>query len=196
MQVNYDKLWKLMIDKKINKTQLSEKAGITTNAMAKLGRNESVQVEILAKICNILDCNIEDIMELKSTCGEEIPMKVILETGDLLNCSNIKKASILSMYAGADYIKTSTGKEKISATPEAVYVMCTAIKEYFEETGNKIGLKPAGGLNTVQDALIYYTIVKEVLGKEWLTNKMFRLGTSRLANLLLSAVQGKEVKYF
>ncbi|MEE3414398.1 deoxyribose-phosphate aldolase [Segatella bryantii] len=138
----------------------------------------------------------EDIMELKSTCGEEIPMKVILETGDLLNCSNIKKASILSMYAGADYIKTSTGKEKISATPEAVYVMCTAIKEYFEETGNKIGLKPAGGLNTVQDALIYYTIVKEVLGKEWLTNKMFRLGTSRLANLLLSAVQGKEVKYF
>ncbi|UKK74505.1 deoxyribose-phosphate aldolase [Segatella bryantii] len=138
----------------------------------------------------------EDIMELKSTCGEEIPMKVILETGDLLNCSNIKKASILSMYAGADYIKTSTGKEKISATPEAVYVMCTAIKEYFEETGNKIGLKPAGGLNTVQDALIYYTIVKEVLGKEWLTNKMFRLGTSRLANLLLSAVQGKEIKYF
>lgn len=138
----------------------------------------------------------EDIMELKSTCGEEIPMKVILETGDLLNCSNIKKASILSMYAGADYIKTSTGKEKISATPEAVYVMCTAIKEYFKETGNKIGLKPAGGLNTVQDALIYYTIVKEVLGKEWLTNKMFRLGTSRLANLLLSAVQGKEVKYF
>lgn len=138
----------------------------------------------------------EDIMELKSTCGEEIPMKVILETGDLLNCSNIKKASILSMYAGADYIKTSTGKEKISATPEAVYVMCTAIKEYFEETGNKIGLKPAGGLNTVQDALIYYTIVKEVLGEEWLTNKMFRLGTSRLANLLLSAVQGKEVKYF
>ncbi|OYP55959.1 deoxyribose-phosphate aldolase [Segatella bryantii] len=138
----------------------------------------------------------EDIMELKSTCGEEIPMKVILETGDLLNCSNIKKASILSMYAGADYIKTSTGKEKISANPEAVYVMCTAIKEYFEETGNKIGLKPAGGLNTVQDALIYYTIVKEVLGKEWLTNKMFRLGTSRLANLLLSAVQGKEVKYF
>lgn len=138
----------------------------------------------------------EDIMELKSTCGEEIPMKVILETGDLLNCSNIKKASILSIYAGADYIKTSTGKEKISATPEAVYVMCTAIKEYFEETGNKIGLKPAGGLNTVQDALIYYTIVKEVLGEEWLTNKMFRLGTSRLANLLLSAVQGKEVKYF
>ena len=137
----------------------------------------------------------EDISELKQACGDA-PMKVILETGDLKTASNIKKASILSMYAGADYIKTSTGKEKISATPEAAYVMCQAIKEYYDETGIQIGFKPAGGLNTVSDALIYYTIVKEVLGEKWLTNKWLRLGTSRLANLLLSEIIGKETKFF
>lgn len=138
----------------------------------------------------------DDINELKECCGEEIPMKVILETGDLKNDSNIKKAAILAMYAGADYIKTSTGKEKISATPEAVYVMCKAIKEYHDETGIQIGLKPAGGINTVMDAVIFYTIVKEVLGEKWLTNKWFRLGTSRLTNLLLSEITGSEIKYF
>jgi deoxyribose-phosphate aldolase len=100
------------------------------------------------------------------------------------------------MYAGADYIKTSTGKEKISATPEAAYVMCQAIKEYYDQTGIQIGFKPAGGINTVMDALIYYTIVKEVLGEKWLTNKWFRLGTSRLANLLLSELTGQETKFF
>ena len=123
-------------------------------------------------------------------------MKVILETGDLGSCSNIKTASILSMYSGADYIKTSTGKEKVSATPEAAYVMCQAIKEYYDETGIQVGFKPAGGINTVMDALTYYTIVKEILGEKWLTNKWFRLGTSRLANLLLSELEGKEVKFF
>ena len=100
------------------------------------------------------------------------------------------------MYAGADYIKTSTGKENVSATPEAVYVMCQAIKEYYDKTGIQIGLKPAGGINTVMDAVIYYTIVKEVLGEKWLTNQWFRLGTSRLANLLLSEIVGEEVKFF
>jgi deoxyribose-phosphate aldolase len=138
----------------------------------------------------------EDILELKNTCGENVAMKVILETGCLKTASNIKKASILSMYSGADYIKTSTGKEKISATPEAAYVMCQAIKEYYDETGIQIGFKPAGGINSVMDALIYYTIVKEVLGEKWLTNKWFRLGTSRLANLLLSEIEGKETKFF
>lgn len=138
----------------------------------------------------------DEIEELKQTCGPEVAMKVILETGDLVTASNIKKASILSMYAGADYIKTSTGKEKVSATPEAVYVMCQAIKEYYEKTGIQIGLKPAGGINTVMDAIIYYTIVKEVLGEKWLTNRWFRLGTSRLANLLLSEIVGEEVKFF
>lgn len=138
----------------------------------------------------------EDITELKNVCGKDVPMKVILETGCLKTAQNIKKASILSMYAGGDYIKTSTGKEKVSATPEAVYVMCQAIKEYYDATGIQIGLKPAGGINTVMDAITYYTIVKEVLGEKWLTNKWFRLGTSRLANILLSEVTGEEVKFF
>ena len=138
----------------------------------------------------------DDINELKQTCGEDVAMKVILETGCLRNASDIKCASILSMYAGADYIKTSTGKEKVSATPEAAYVMCQAIKEYYDETGIQIGFKPAGGINTVTDALTYYTIVKEVLGEKWLTNRWFRLGTSRLANLLLSDLEGQEVKFF
>ena len=99
-------------------------------------------------------------------------MKVILETGCLKTAENIKKASIIAMYAGADYIKTSTGKLEPAATPEAAYVMCQAIKEYYNETGIQIGFKPAGGINSVMDALIYYTIVKEVLGEKWLTNQM------------------------
>lgn len=137
----------------------------------------------------------EEIMELKETCKEH-HLKVILETGALKTASNIKKASILSMYSGADFIKTSTGKQQPAATPEAAYVMCQAIKEYYEQTGNKVGFKPAGGINTVNDALIYYTIVKEVLGKEWLSNELFRLGTSRLANLLLSEIKSEELKFF
>ena len=100
------------------------------------------------------------------------------------------------MYAGADYIKTSTGKEKVSATPEAAYVMCKAIKEYYDKTGIQIGFKPAGGINSVMDAIIYYTIVKEVLGEKWLSNQWFRMGTSRLANLLLSEILEKETKFF
>ena len=159
----------------------------------------ATEIDIVMPVGKFLSGDYEgvcdDISELKQACGNA-PMKVILETGDLVTASNIKKASILSMYAGADYIKTSTGKEKISATPEAAYVMCQAIKEYYEETGIQIGFKPAGGLNTVSDALIYYTIVKEVLGEKWLTNKWLRLGTSRLANLLLSEVLGKETKFF
>ncbi|MBY2903505.1 MULTISPECIES: deoxyribose-phosphate aldolase [Bacteroides] len=137
----------------------------------------------------------EEIMELKETCKEH-HLKVILETGALKTASNIKKASILSMYSGADFIKTSTGKQQPAATPEAAYVMCQAIKEYHEQTGNKIGFKPAGGINNVNDALTYYTIVKEILGEEWLSNKLFRLGTSRLANLLLSEIKGEELKFF
>lgn len=137
----------------------------------------------------------DEISELKAICGER-KLKVILETGLLPSASDIKTASLLAMYAGADYIKTSTGKEKPAATPEAAYVMCQAIKEYYEKTGIRIGFKPAGGLNTVHDALVYYTIVKEVLGTEWLTNQYLRLGTSRLANLLLSEVVGEEVNFY
>ena len=137
----------------------------------------------------------EEISELKQTCGN-VAMKVILENCLLGNLSNVKKASILSMYSGADYIKTSTGKDKGGATPQDVYVMCQAIKEYYEETGIQVGLKPAGGINSVMDAVIFYTIVKEVLGEKWLTNDWFRLGTSRLTNLLLSEITGQETKWF
>jgi len=137
----------------------------------------------------------DEIQQMKETCGEH-KLKVILETGCLKTAANIKTASILAMYAGADYIKTSTGKLEPAATPEAAYVMCQAIKEYYDETGIQIGFKPAGGLNSVMDALIYYTIVKEVLGEKWLTNQWFRMGTSRLANMLLSEVIGEEVKFF
>lgn len=137
----------------------------------------------------------DEISELKTICGER-KLKVILETGLLGSASAIKRASLLAMYAGADYIKTSTGKEKPAATPEAAFVMCQAIKEYYDKTGIRIGFKPAGGLHSVHDAVVYYTIVKEVLGNEWLTNQYLRLGTSRLANLLLSEVEGKEVKFF
>ena len=137
----------------------------------------------------------DEISEMKATCGDH-KLKVILETGCLKTAENIKKASILSMYAGADYIKTSTGKESPAATPEAAYVMCQAIKEYYEKTGIQIGFKPAGGMNTVHDALVYYTIVKEVLGEKWLTNQWLRLGTSRLVNQLLSDILDEEVKFF
>lgn len=137
----------------------------------------------------------DEIQQMKETCGDQ-KMKVILETGCLKTAKNIKTASILAMYSGADYIKTSTGKLEPAATPEAAYVMCQAIKEYYDETGIQIGFKPAGGLNSVMDALIYYTIVKEVLGEKWLTNQWLRLGTSRLANMLLSEVTSEEVKFF
>ena len=137
----------------------------------------------------------DEIQQMKETCGDH-KLKVILETGCLKTAANIKTASILAMYSGADYIKTSTGKLEPAATPEAAYVMCQAIKEYYDETGIQIGFKPAGGLNSVMDALIYYTIVKEVLGEKWLTNQWFRMGTSRLANMLLSEVVGEEIKFF
>lgn len=162
-------------------------------------KDGATEIDIVMSVGKFLsgdyDTVIDEISELKAICGEH-KMKVILETGLLPSASDIKKASLLAMYAGADYIKTSTGKEKPAATPEAAYVMCQAIKEYYDRTGIQIGFKPAGGLNTVHDALVYYTIVKEVLGEKWLTNQWLRLGTSRLANLLLSEVVGEEVKFY
>lgn len=159
----------------------------------------ATEIDIVISVGKFLSGDYEtmcdEIEELKEVCRDK-HLKVILETGALGSASNIKKASLLSMYAGADFIKTSTGKQQPAATPEAAYVMCQAIKEYYETTGRKIGFKPAGGLNTVHDALVYYTIVKEILGEEWLNNKLFRLGTSRLANLLLSDILGKETKFF
>jgi deoxyribose-phosphate aldolase len=159
----------------------------------------ATEIDIVLSVGKFLSGDYEgvcdEIEELKSVCGEK-HLKVILETGALKSAENIKKASILSIYSGADFIKTSTGKESPAATPEAAYVMCQTIKEYYQKTGRKIGFKPAGGINTVHDALVYYTIVKEILGEEWLTNELFRLGTSRLANLCLSEILGEETKFF
>ena len=159
----------------------------------------ATEIDIVINVGNFLSGDYEtmcdEIEELKDVCKDH-HMKVILETGALKTAENIKKASILSMYSGADFIKTSTGKLEPAATPEAAYVMCKAIKEYYLETGRKVGFKPAGGLSTVKDAITYYTIVKEVLGTEWLNNKLFRLGTSRLANLLVSDVKGEKINFF
>ena len=146
-------------------------------------------------LCGDYEGMCDEIGELKDVCGEKT-LKVILETGALRTASNIKKAAILAMYAGADFIKTSTGKEAISATPEAALVMCEAIKEYYKETGRKVGFKAAGGIDSVKKALAYYTIVKETLGEEWLNNGLFRIGTSRLTNFLLSDIIGEDVKFF
>ena len=175
-----------LIEVKVAETALAVKDGAT---------EIDIVMPVGKSLCGDYEGVCDDITEMKNACGDKA-MKVILETGLLKTAKNIKIASILSMYSGGDYIKTSTGKLSPAATPEAAYVMCQAIKEYYDETGIQIGFKPAGGLNTVTDALIYYTIVKEILGEKWLTNKWFRLGTSRLANLLLSEVTGEEVKFF
>ncbi len=175
-----------LIEVKVAETALAVKDGAT---------EIDIVMPVGKFLCGDYEGVCDDITEMKNACGDKA-MKVILETGLLKTAKNIKIASILSMYSGGDYIKTSTGKLSPAATPEAAYVMCQAIKEYYDETGIQIGFKPAGGLNTVTDALIYYTIVKEILGEKWLTNKWFRLGTSRLANLLLSEVTGEEVKFF
>ncbi|RRD80852.1 deoxyribose-phosphate aldolase [Alloprevotella sp. OH1205_COT-284] len=137
----------------------------------------------------------DEIAELKDVCGDRA-LKVILETGELKTASEIKKASILSMYAGADFIKTSTGKVAVAATPEAAYVMCNAIKEYHEKTGRLVGFKAAGGIKTVDEAVDFYTIVAEVLGEEFCKDGHFRIGTSRLANLLASAILGEDITPF
>lgn len=170
---------------------------VAETAMALIEGADEIDVVISAGkfLAGDYETMCEEIQELKEVCKEH-PIKVILETGALKTASNIKKASILSMYSGADFIKTSTGKLQPAATPEAAYVMCQAIKEYHALTGIKVGFKPAGGINSVNDALIYYTLVKEVLGEEWLTNEWLRLGTSRLANLLLSEIKGEEIKFF
>ena len=178
-------------------SQTFQEVKIAETAMAlKDGADE---IDIVIPVGKFLSGDYEgmcdEIEELKDVCGDK-HLKVILETGLLGGASNIKKASILSMYSGADFIKTSTGKENPAATPESAYVMCQAIKEYHKLTGRKIGFKPAGGINCVKDALVYYTIVKNVLGEEWLSNEFFRLGTSRLANMLLSEVVGEETKFF
>lgn len=137
----------------------------------------------------------DEIAEIKAACNEK-PLKIILETGALKTAEAIKKASILSMYAGADFIKTSTGKIEVAATLEAAYVMCSAIKEYHALTGQYIGFKAAGGIKTTAEAIDFYTVVRELLGEDYIKQGLFRIGTSRLANLLVSDILGEDVKPF
>ncbi len=128
--------------------------------------------------------------------GRNVHLKVILETGLLKTSENIANASFLAMEAGADFIKTSTGKVDVNATPASAYVMCECIAKYHAATGKKIGFKPAGGISTAADALCYYRIVETILGKEWLNKELFRFGVSRVANSILSAVEEKSVNFF
>lgn len=172
---------------------------IKTTETALAVHDGATEIDMVLSVGTFLSGDYEtcadEIAEIKAACSER-PLKVILETGALQTASNIKRASVLSMYAGADFIKTSTGKIEPAATPEAAYVMCQAIKEYHKETGIRIGFKAAGGVSTVDDALTYYTIVREMLGKEWIDENLFRIGTSRLANILVSEILGTECKPF
>ena len=159
----------------------------------------ATEIDVVISIGKFLEGNFEEmyeeLTELKAVC-RDAHLKVIIESGALQSASNIKKASVIAMAAGADFIKTSTGKIPVAATLEATYVMCSAIKEWYEKTGVKVAYKPAGGIVTTDDAVKHYTIVKALLGNEWLNNKMFRFGASRLANNLLTSIEGHEVTYF
>jgi deoxyribose-phosphate aldolase len=156
------------------------------------------EVDIVISLCHFLDEDYDtafaEIVQIKEGMGEA-HLKVILETG-ALTLTQIRSASFLSMDAGADFIKTSTGKIEPAATPEAAIVMCTAIKDFFAKTGLRIGFKPAGGISTADDAVLYYTIVQHILGSEWLKPQLFRIGASRLANALLSGITGKNESWF
>ena len=159
----------------------------------------ATEIDVVISIGKFLEENYEavyeELTEIKASC-RKAHLKVILETGALVTATNIKKASILAMEAGADFIKTSTGKILVAATLEATYVMCQAIKEWNEMHKIKVGYKAAGGIVTTEDAVKHYTLVKEILGEEWLNNTLFRFGASRLANNLLSSIEEKELKYF
>lgn len=157
------------------------------------------EIDVVINVGNFLDGDWEEVCdelaEIKHSCRGS-KLKVILETGALKSAANIKAASVLSLYSGADFLKTSAGKGYPGASLEAMYVMAQAVKEYYEKTGNMVGLKAAGGVSTTADAVKYYTVVKEVLGEQWLTNEYFRLGASRLANTLLGDILGEETKFF
>jgi deoxyribose-phosphate aldolase len=157
------------------------------------------EIDIVFNLGNYFDGDYEgvcdEIQELKDAC-RDARLKVILETGALKSAENIRNASVLSMYSGADFIKTSTGKEYPGASLEAGYVMLQCIKEYFETTGRMVGFKPSGGVRTPEEAVSYYCLVKEILGEQWLTNEYFRIGASGLANNLLTAIFGTETKFF
>ena len=132
-----------------------------------------------------LDEVYEEIKSVREACAPPVRLKVILETGELKSVENIRRASEIAINAGADFIKTSTGKSPVSATPLAAIIMCDTIKEYFEATGRMVGFKPAGGMSTIDDALTYFYIVREVFGDRWLNKDYFRVGTSRLAGKVM-----------
>ena len=158
------------------------------------------EIDVVMNLGLLRDGNYEELcdelIEVKHA-AKEAQMKVIIESGALREPEQIRNASILAMYSDADFIKTSTGKVYEGATPEAAYVMCRCIREYYENTGRKVGFKAAGGVRSADEALLYYAIVKEVLGDEWLNNSLFRIGASSLANnILASMLDEAEVKYF
>jgi len=157
------------------------------------------EIDIVLNVGNFLDGDYEEvcdeISEQKQACRHAI-LKVILETGALKTAQNIRDASILALYSGADFLKTSTGKEYPGASLQAAYVMCRCIKEYYETTGRMVGFKCSGGVSTTEEAVKYYTLVKEILGEKWLSNEYFRIGASRLANNLLGDILGSPVKFF
>lgn len=154
--------------------------------------NGADEIDIVINLGTFLSENYEEmceeIDEIKHAC-RDAQLKVILETGALKTATNIKKASILSLYSGADFLKTSTGKGYEGASLEAAYVICSAIKEYYDKTGRKVGIKASGGIATTEDAVKYYTLVKEILGEEWCNNEYFRIGASRLVNSLLDSIK-------
>jgi deoxyribose-phosphate aldolase len=160
------------------------------------GANE---IDIVISVGTFLEGNYsevgKEISRIKESCGDA-HLKVILETGALKTPENIWKASMIAMQAGADFIKTSTGKMEPAATPEAAWVMCSAIKEFYARTGKKIGFKAAGGIVESSDALFYIAIVREILGEEWLNPQLFRIGASRLANNLLTSITEEKISYF
>ena len=158
------------------------------------------EIDVVINVGQILSGEYEqaasEIEILAGEVGEDTVLKVILESGELVSAQNIRTAALLAMMAGADFIKTSTGRTPVGATPQAAVTMCLAIKEYSARTGRKVGFKVAGGVRTAQDAALYYTIVENILGAEWLTPSLFRIGTSSAANSLLGEIVGKEVAYF
>lgn len=162
--------------------------------------NGADEVDIVLNVGKMLTCEYDEAANeveiLRSEAGEETVLKVIIESGALKTPELIRKASLLSMFAGADFVKTSTGKIDVAATPEAAVVMCHAIKDYYEKTGRKVGFKAAGGVRTAEDAALYYTIVKEILGEEWITTDLFRIGASSAANNIISSIVGEPVKFF
>lgn len=162
--------------------------------------NGADEVDIVLNVGRILtgeyDEAANEVEVIRAEMDEDIVLKVIIESGALKTPELIRRASLLSMFAGADFVKTSTGKIDVAATPEAAVVMCRAIRDYYEKTGRRVGFKAAGGVRTPEDAALYYTIVEETLGRKWLTTDLFRIGASSAANNILSAIEGKPVKYY